>query len=172
MKKITKFILLITLLLLTSLHAQEPKKITTDIYTVTYDDFWTAEQNGERGMSFILKAPLENASDKFQENINLIIQDLSGYDLDLAGYTAISLDQINTMFKSSELISSRTRKKETGKYQEVMFTAPNGAYNLKFLQHYYILKKKAFIITFTAEEKNFDLYFKSATNTLNSFVLK
>jgi hypothetical protein len=40
--------------------------------------------------SLVLLAPLESAQDKFKENVNLIIQDLCGYTIDLASYAAIS----------------------------------------------------------------------------------
>ncbi|MBK7681894.1 MAG: hypothetical protein IPJ26_05200 [Bacteroidetes bacterium] len=38
------------------------------------------------GTSFIIFSPLENDEDKFKENVNLLMQDLTGQNIDLDKY--------------------------------------------------------------------------------------
>jgi len=172
MKKNKYATALIALLFFTGIYAQEQKSLSEKEYSISYDDTWSLTQNGELGLSFVLKAPLEDEQDRFQENINLMVQDISNHDLDLAAYTEISLDQIKNMISGSELLSSSVKSNGEVTYQEVIFIAPNGSYRLKFMQHYFLTDKKAYILTYTAEVKNYERYVKSAKEIMKSFRTK
>ena len=73
-------------------------------YSIQYPPTWELNQSGQMGASFFLFSPLESDKDKFKENVNLLIQDLSGQNIDLNKYTEISEGQINTMVTNSTLI--------------------------------------------------------------------
>lgn len=51
------------------------------------------------GTSLIILSPLESEKDTFRENVNLLIQDLTGLDIGLDQYTKISEDQMKACLR-------------------------------------------------------------------------
>jgi hypothetical protein len=52
-------------------------------YFINYPSDWELNNSGLMGTSFILFSPVSSSQDNFRENINLLVQDLSQYDLNL-----------------------------------------------------------------------------------------
>ena len=123
------------------------------------------------GTSFILFSPLTSQQDQFKENVNLIIQDLTGYNLDLDKYVEISEGQIKTMITDGKIIESKRITSRTLNYQRVIYTGKQGIFNLKFEQYYWVVGNKAFVLTLTCEETQFDNYQVTGEKVLNSFNL-
>jgi serine/threonine-protein kinase len=142
-------------------------------YSIAYPSNWEESFDKTFGVEFILFSPLASKEDKFRENVNLLIQDLSNYDLDLDKYTELSVNQIKTMVTNSVLIeSNRISKGENDNFQKIIYSGDQGAYKLKFEQYYFVKDKKAYVLTFTGEQSEFDKYKESAEETMNSFVIK
>ena len=62
------------------------KSLTENSYSINYPGNWELNKSGQMGTSFILFSPLSSEQDQFKENVNLLIQDLTGYNLDLDKY--------------------------------------------------------------------------------------
>ena len=124
------------------------------------------------GTSFIVLSALESKDDQFRENVNLLIQDLKGQDIDLEKYTAISEHQIKTMVTNASLIESKTIKKDNGEFHKIIYSGDQGIHHLKFEQYYFIRDNKAYVLTFTAELSKFTTFEKIGETILNSFKLK
>jgi hypothetical protein len=157
----------------------ESKKASTDWktldgpdYSVQYPFQWELSQNGQMGTSFVLFAPQESNEDLFKENVNLLIQDLTGYDLDLDKYTDLTLDQIKTMITNSSLIESKRLKKGLEEYQHLIYTGDQSVFNLQFEQYFWVKNNKAFILTFTSEQTKSAAYKEIGEKILNSFTFK
>lgn len=145
------------------------KSITEDNYSIDYPDDWELNKSGQMGTSFILFSPLSSEQDQFKENVNLLIQDLTGHNLDLDKYVEISEGQIKTMITDGEIIESKMITAETLNYQKVIYTGKQGIYNLKFEQYYWVIGDKAFVLTLTCEENQFNNYQVTGEKILNSF---
>ncbi|MBK8442240.1 MAG: hypothetical protein IPL35_01995 [Sphingobacteriales bacterium] len=141
-------------------------------YAIKYPSNWEVNKSGQMGTSFILFSPLSNESDKFKENVNLLIQDLTGYDLNLDQYVEISEGQIKTMLTEGQIISSERKKKDKQEYQKVIYTGKQGIYDLKFEQYYWVIDNQAFVLTLTGEKEEFDKYQDIGEKILNSFEIK
>lgn len=141
-------------------------------FSLRYPPEWELNQSGMMGTTFILFSPLRSDKDQFKENVNLLIQDLSGHKIDLNQYVAISEDQVKTMISRSTLIESKRMKNGTEEYHRMIFTGDQGMYHLKFEQHYWIKDENAFVLTLTCEQANFDDYKMVGEAILNSFTLK
>jgi len=146
--------------------------LTGDNYTVEYPATWEPDQSGVMGASFILFAPLESDEDQFRENVNLLIQDLTGMEIDLDLFTAVSEDQIKTMVDNSTLIESVRIKSDSGDYQKIIYSGEQGTFHLKYEQYYWMINEHAYILTFTAEQDKFDAYKETGEHILNSFSFK
>lgn len=146
--------------------------ISEDKYEIKYPPNWEVNRSGQMGTSFILLSPLSNGADNFKENVNLLIQDLTGYELSLEQYVEISEGQIKTMVTEGEIILSEPKQIGNNEYQKVIYTGKQGIFNLKFEQYYWVVDKQAVILTLTCKEDEFDKYQKIGEEILNSFKMK
>ena len=171
---------LLTLFLSVTAHTQSStEQFTNDgwetlkeqNYSINYPDTWELDTSGQMGMSFLLLSPTESDQDQFRENVNLMVQDLTGHNLDLDAYTELSVSQINTLFVDGTLLESKRMGSESIDYHKVLYTGKQGAFTLKFEQYYWVIDNMAYILTLTCEESAFDDYQKLGETILSSFVL-
>ena len=141
-------------------------------YSIKYPAAWELNQSGEMGTSFILFSPKESEQDDFRENINLIIQDLSGKNIDLNKYTEISEGQIKSMIANSNLIESKRIKNDSIEYQKIVYAGDQQTFHLKYEQYYWVINDMAYILTFTSEQTKFKDLQGTAEKMMNSFILK
>jgi len=147
------------------------KSMTENNYSINYPDNWELNKSGQMGTSFILFSPLSSEQDQFKENVNLLVQDLAGHNLNLDKYVEISENQIKTMITDGNIIESKRITTEPLNYQKVIYTGKQGIYNLKFEQYYWVVDDKAYILTLTCEESQFDNYQATGEKILKSFNL-
>jgi hypothetical protein len=148
------------------------KTINENTYSVQYPDNWELNSEKSMGTSFILFTQQTSTDDKFRENVNLIIQNLEGYNLNLDDYVSISEEQINKMVTNGKIIESKRLFKNNSEFQKVIFTGDQGIFNLKFIQYYFIKDEKAFVLTFTSEVTQYEKYKLISDKILASFILK
>ena len=148
------------------------KTLNQSNYSIQYPSSWELNESGKMGTSFILFSPLESDKDKFKENVNLLIQDLSGQNIDLNKYCEISVGQIKTMITNSNLIENRREKNKRGEYHKVIYSGDQGLFQLQFEQYYWVINEKAFVLTFTTEKDKFEDFKEIGEIILNSFFLK
>ncbi len=141
-------------------------------YIIQYPSTWELNQNGQMGTSFFLFSALESDKDKFKENINLIIQDLSGLQIDLNKYIEITEGQIKTIVTNSNLIESKRMSNGNAEFHKIIYSGDQGVFQLKFEQYYWVVNNKAFVLTFTSEKDKYANFVETAEKILNSFVLK
>lgn len=147
------------------------KSLTENNFSIHYPDNWELNKSGQMGSSFILFSPLSSEKDQFKENINLIVQDLSGHNLDLDKYVELSENQIKTMITDGNIIDNKRVTTETFNYQKIIYTGKQGILNLIFEQYYWVVENKAYVLTLTCEENEFDNYKTTGEKILNSFKL-
>jgi hypothetical protein len=147
------------------------KSLSENNYSINYPDNWELNKAGQMGTSFILFSPLSSKQDNFKENVNLLVQDLKGHDLDLDKYVEISEGQIKTLVMDGELIESKRITTGNLNYHKAIYTGRQGTFNLKFEQYFWVVENKAIILTLTCEEDQFDNYQIIGEKILNSFNL-
>jgi hypothetical protein len=183
MKRVTLFVL--TSLFLTSFAISQTTKSGTEIvtqnnwktleesnYSIQYPNSWELNKSGQMGTSFMLLTQLSSVQDKFRENVNLIIQDLTGQNIDLNKYVEISEDQIKSMEAAGNLTESKRLNSNGKNFQKVIYTLSQGGYNLNIEQYYWVEKGKAYVLTLTCETSEFAKYKEIGEKILNSFKLK
>lgn len=148
------------------------KFLNENIYSIQYPENWELNTSGQMGMSFILFSKQSSTKDQFRENVNLLVQDLAGQDIDLDKYVEISEGQIKTLITNSNLIESKRQTENELEFQKVIYTGDQGIYKFKFEQLYWIKNGKAYILTLTCEIDQFDHYKETGKKILKSFRLK
>lgn len=141
-------------------------------YSVQYPSGWTVDSSRQFGADVFIAAPVDTIGDKFKENVNVMVQNIAGQNVDMDRYVSVSEEQIKTMMTDCEIIESNTITTAPTTYHKIIFTGRQGAFALKIEQYYFITKDKAFVVTFTAEQKRFDDYQVTGEKILQSFRLK
>lgn len=140
-------------------------------YSIEYPKDWELDESGQMGTSFILFSSLSSQRDLFKENVNLLVQDLTGYNLDLEKFVEVSEDQIEKMLSNGKIIESERVPMETLSYHKVIYSGKQGEFDLKFEQYYWVVEDRAYVLTFTCEEDQFDTYKPIGEKILNTFKL-
>jgi hypothetical protein len=177
------FISAFTLLLFSCNEDQKQSQevqIESDLKSLDHSEFyiehpstWTSDQSGKMGSTLVVLAPLDHAEDDFRENVNLMIQNLEGTNMDMAKFIEVSEDQINSQaMPNSKLISSDRISASDGEFHKMIYTADQSIYHLQFEAYCWIKNEKAYVLTFSAEQAEFKDYQPTAEKILNSFKLK
>lgn len=103
-------------------------------------------------------SPLESESDSFRENMNIVIQDLSGFEISLKEYSDISIEQLKKSITNFKLVSNQVYDQLNDKAYELVFTGIRNEFHMKWKTIFFIKDEKAYIITCTAEEDKFNDY--------------
>lgn len=159
---------LVLLLLSYTLYGQSPdlKIFKGQTYQISYSGEWKLDETGRNSTEFYLfYSPIV---ENFGNNINLLIQDLNGLNLDLNGYTEISVKQIEAHGK---ILSSLRKTKNGREYQELAFEALYNNFAIKCFQFYFLKEEKAYVLTFTTEKDHYDNIIREAQKVMESFVL-
>jgi hypothetical protein len=131
-----------------------------------YPDTWTA--GTEQGI-LIFKSPLADAADKFQENVNVVLQDLSSHPMTLEEFTTLSVEQYKQMKGTVEFISISDVTLAGQKTKKAVLKMNYYGTQLKLKQMWFVKNKAAYLITYTAAEAEFANYEPLATTLMNSF---
>lgn len=152
-------------------QAQLAKTHDTERFTIQYPESWNIDQSGQMGMTFAVFSEQEGSNDLFKENVNLVEQDLSGYNMNLDQYMDLNLSQLKSMITNYELKSSN-RISGSPEYHKLIYIGNQGQYNLTFEQYFWVVGTQAYVLTFTSEQNQFDNYKDIGESILNSFQIK
>jgi hypothetical protein len=171
MKIIVTLLIIFSFVCLQTIAAQKLITLTKKGYTIQSPAGWVIDSSRQMGTDLVLFSMLENGTDKFRENVNVLIQQVAGMNIDLAKYTAISTGRIKAMAADSKIEESKTIKTGKATYQKIIYTATQSGFKLKFEQYYYVTNKNAYVITLTTEISKFEIFKPLGEQILNSFAL-
>ncbi len=170
MKRIILFIFLWSAMI--AFEQNDWKTLKGDDYSIQYPDDWTLKQTNVMGAKFILFSQLSGPDDKFRDNINLIVQNLPDSRITLDKLVEISIQQIKELITDAKIIESKRIQGKTSDYHKIIYTGKHGVFFLKYMQYVWVIDNKAYILTFTAEEKSFDKFFETAKRIMDSFKIE
>jgi hypothetical protein len=156
----------------TNLEDTQWKRHDTKEFSITYPEDWELDLSGQMGSSFLLFSNLTDAEDNFRENVNLMIQDLSGQPMNLNQFIELSENQVRTLITDGQLELSKRHTKDEREFHEFVYTGTQGLYKLKFMQYCWVESNQAKVLSFTAEQDQFDLFAETAGGIMKSFEIK
>ncbi len=142
------------------------------LYTLDYPSNWEVTYTGQQGISFVAISPKIAGSDKFRENVTLIVQDLKGKETDLETFVDGNTQQIRDMITDSKLVENKEADYGGGTYREVQYTGEQGSSTLLYTQRFYIHNGYAFVFSFTCPQKDYPSLSPMSTKFLDSLHLK
>lgn len=164
-----KTLFIITFLFSFISFSQNVRTIKTSEYEISFPENLKFDDSKTRNIEVIIYMEKENEKDLFIENINLIIQDLKDYQIDLNEYVKITETQVN---ENGKLIESKRISLNGTETQVMIYEAKPTGRALKFYQYILVKNEKAFVLTYSAEVENFELYFQEINKIFNSFSVK
>ncbi|GAB4225877.1 MAG: hypothetical protein Kow0049_04210 [Stanieria sp.] len=154
-----------------------PEKTTFVTYSdpeygikINYPKDWSAEQRNDFFTTgIIFTAPDQEAQDNFQENISVMIEELST-PLSISEYTNQSIQEIKKL-SDPNLTSASVTTLANGEARKVVYHGEEGGNKLQRMQIWTIRNNRVYIITYTAEEKKYQKFSPIVNKMLNSFVI-
>jgi hypothetical protein len=145
------------------------KTLKKELFKIQYPHKWTIDTSGMMGSEFFIFSPVENVNDKFRENVSLIIQDISGQNIDLDKYAEISKEQINTMAGESTIHESKKMKKGKSEFYKMIYEFREESLKVKIEQYYFVTNSRAYVLTLATESTKFANFKSIGEGVLNSF---
>jgi len=140
-----------------------------DNHKIEYPKSWTLDTSGLVGSELFVLSPLENDSDKFRENVSVIIQNLAGQNIDLDKYKEISEKQLTDLGADIKVLESSTVKAAKGDFYSIRYAMNRNNFKLIVTSNCYIKNEKAYLITFTSESSTYERYKNVGQRILDSF---
>ncbi len=127
--------------------------------SMKYPAEWTLDAEWKFGTKFFLFSPSEWSGDVFQENVNLVTEDISKKPMTLDEYGQANIDQIKSVITNATIINNEKRKDSSGKdYYVAQYKWKQWSVNLEFIQFYRIKDTTAYVLTLTLEDKENNMY--------------
>lgn len=165
---------LLILSLFLSCSQEKLVKHTQANYEISYPESWKKQENPNM---VLFLSPKEGEKDQFQENVNVMVQDLSNQPMTLEEYTNLTKQQIIQALGSTAIISIKDIDFAERHAKEMIYTMTMNPIaginlNLKLWQIWFIKDNKAFVITYTAKQEEYDRYLEIARQIFDSIKLK
>lgn len=167
MKKIK--IVLLLFIVTVSTFAQKNNEYKTDDFLVEYPKNWRLDTSGQMNSTFILFSELKE-EDLLNENINLLIQDLTNQGFTMKSYAKLSENQIKKMVPDGVIIKSKFS--ENKEHYEMIWSGIVSGRKLKFKQYFFLKGEKVYVLTLTTLPETYEEYISIGNEILNSFKLK
>jgi hypothetical protein len=142
-------------------------KDETNHYVIKYPIGWEQKKINQISM-FI--SPKESDTDSYQENVNIIVQNLKQLKLStLDEYVAFSKRQITEKYAGSSFIYIKDDSLNNYKGKEMLYLFNYRKSLLKIKQNVFFKDGNAYLFTFTAKPGDFDKYNVIASELMLSF---
>ncbi len=161
--------LLLCLALGTTLTAQETYVYAEEEFEIDYPSTWRLDASKSMGPVVFFYSPPADEDDQFQENVNLLIQDLGGEEIGLKEYTKLTKEQVKD-WEADIVRMDQIKDTKDGIPEGIYeYKANQFGMELHILQRVKIKDGKAYLLTYTAGQDSYDEYLEAAEGILGSF---
>jgi len=123
----------------------------------------------EKSNAIFFLSPKENEKDLFQENVNLMLQDLSQQSMSLEQYTELTKKQVVDNFGASAIISLKNTTIAGQQGKEFVYSMNYQGRSLKLKQYWFIKGNIAYLFSYTADPTKYEKYESVVTEMIKSF---
>jgi hypothetical protein len=110
-------------------------------FSIQYPNDWSKEI---RGNSTIFLSPLNGSGDRFKENVNLMLQDLSQQPVTLEHYTDITKESVIANLGKQAIVSLKDATIQGIAAKEIVYNMNMNGNNLRIKQYWFITKVSHF----------------------------
>jgi len=145
------------------------KKLDLGEYQTHVPEEWVVEKKQKKS-GFVLYAPKSSKQDKFREKVDLTIKRLPSNIKNLESYIDFRKNKLQGLLE--EQTDFKTEKHDNGvhNYQTISYSGETSGYLLRIEERVWIAGDNVHILTFTAEEKEFNNYKKNARLVMDGVI--
>ncbi len=137
------------------------------LYSVDYPETWRAKDVGKVSAFY---SPRESESDKFSENVQIVVEDLSKVpgDVSLVDYHrkgVASAQKFLTDFKALEEVTIQWLGRDT---IVMKYSATMHGQSFMFKDYKFLIDRTAHVLTYSATAADFDTYLPTADRLIRS----
>ena len=141
-------------------------------FALKYPAVWSFAEN-LGGAAAVFVSPKEHALDIFQENVNIVVQDISQNPLGLDQYTATAITQMQAVFGTNlEILDSSPTLIDGREGHQFGFIGKGPDGNFQYLCRWTIVGTSAYQITYTAMESGYPKLLPQAERMMRSFKIR
>ena len=138
-------------------------------FSITYPAAWSLQEN-TGGAAVIFFSPKANDLDFFQENVNVVVQDISGNPMTLKAYSELAIKQMQLVFEDNFVVlESAPAVVDLQSAYRLVFLGKGPGTELKYMSVWLIKDLTAYQITYTALASQYDLYVGKMKRMVSSF---
>lgn len=165
-----KLILSLVLCSISLLAAAQTNTLAKASYSIKYPDSWLVEP-GADAKQFTIKAPADSGlADNFVENLNMVINDIPGYDA--KQYAEYSKGYLPQKIKQFVVLENKKGNFAGRDSWYLVFKGIQFGKKLQWKQYYIVKGTKAHILTFTCEATRYRQYIKTVDAMIASYLVK
>lgn len=138
----------------------------TNKFSMQYPKEWSQKAQNN---AILFLSPKTDARDQFQENVNIMLQDLSSQPMTLEQYTDFSKKQLVQAFGVNAILAEGAATIAGQKAQFFVYNMAYQGHSLKIKSVWFIKGKTAYLFTYTAEPSQYAKYEQTAATVINSF---
>ena len=139
-------------------------------FGITFPEDWQ-EKRGVMGTAILGLSPKENANDIFQENVNVVTDDVPD-GMSSSEYVKASLDGMSNMLTDFNVVSNVSTEIGGRKAVALTYSHRMGNYRLKVLAYLITAGSKGYVLTCTALDGSFERYKAQFEDVCKSFRVK
>lgn len=139
-------------------------------FKLDYPEAWLKKNRDDffaTGVDFF--SPLESDSDKFQERVSILVENLSE-NTSLKQYTNESIAEIKRL-SDSALRTAKTTKLGDKEAKRVVYTGNENGIPVKKMETWSVQNNQAYVVTYTAQTNSYEKYLPIVQKMLTSFVI-
>lgn len=141
-------------------------------FALKYPASWSFAEN-QGGAAAIFYSPRENALDIFQENVNIVVQDISQNPMSLEKYTETAITQMQAVFGTNlEILDSSPVFIDNRPAHRFIFIGKGPGGNLQYQCRWTLAGTTAYQITYTAIASGYQRHLPQAERIMKSFKIR
>jgi len=147
------------------------RSYTNDEYgfSINYPALWSLEEN-TNGTAVLFYSPQENDLDFFKENVNVVVQDISGNPLNLKDYSQLAIEQMEAVFEDNMIILESEPTFFAGQSgYKLVFIGKSPETDLRYMIVWTVKGLTAYQVTYTALNSQYERYISKVKKMLKSF---
>ncbi len=127
-------------------------------YSIQYPEEWQLLEKESLPGTTTFVAPLQGEGDTFRENLSVVVQNLPAGTTTLDEYTELALAEGQTYIPLFAVQQARPTTLDDNPAQEVVYTGLQGEREMRSLGVWTLARDRVYIVTYTAEELEFNTF--------------
>jgi len=138
-------------------------------FGLKYPPDWSYVDN-RNGAAVIFYSPIETDLDAFQENFNIVIQNVPLELTDIDKYTNKAIEQMKAVFKENfEVVESSPMRINGQMGYKLVFIGKGPETELKYQSCWFLVGDTAYQLTYTALASKYDKFITAVNRMVSSF---